>query len=87
MKADQLRFQCIILRARTQYLCKKGQECLWASLCNCVSLQCPIPVIMAAGTIFSQLFFSWPGVCLHLAKVGVVKNGFYDKQLLYSAAS
>lgn len=75
------------LRACTQYLCKKGQEYLWVSLCNCVSLQCPIPAIMAAGTIFSHLFFSWLGVCLHLARVGVMKNGFYDKQLLYSAVS
>lgn len=66
---------------------RDNKECLWISVCNSVSLQCPIPAIITAYTISSHIFFCWLGVCLHLARVEVMKKGFYEKQLLHSTVS
>lgn len=58
--ADKMGLPCFLLRACTQYSFKKGQECLWLSVCGCVSLRCPIPAIISACTIFSYHTLSPP---------------------------
>lgn len=56
------------------------KECLWISVCNCVSLQCPIPATITA----CHLFFFRLGVYLHLARTELMKNGFDEKKLWHS---
>lgn len=52
--------QCFTLRARTQCSGKKRQDRPSLGWCaQCVSLQCLVPAITAACTIFSPLFFCW----------------------------
>ena len=63
------------------------RKCLWISVCNCVSLQCPLPVSITACTGFSRLLFCWLGICLRLTRSEVTKHGFYEKQLLHSTVS
>lgn len=79
-------FNASFLRACTQHLCKKVLECLWVGLCNCVSLQCPIPAIMTAGTIFSHFFFFLANTlagCLLTSR----QSGSCEKWILWGATS
>lgn len=77
MAADKMGFHASFFLNSLQ---EETRKCLWLRVCDCVSLQCSIPAIIPA--LFSAT--SFPPLS---GSMEVVKNRFYEEQLLHFTLS